>query len=78
MIEAIPESQNKKPRSNALLIGLFALGVFIGVETATILIGLNHALAEVGGLRADWEREKAMQNFRLERLEDAVFLENNK
>jgi hypothetical protein len=70
MIDAIPEAQETRPRSNALLVVIAVCAFMLGVEFAAI-VGLRDMIVkEVEGLRADWERDRVQQEFRLERLEE--------
>lgn len=57
MLDAIPEGQVKKPRSNALLIALTIIGFLMGMEFATIVISINFIHSEIDGLRSNMDRE---------------------
>ena len=56
MLNAIPEGQEKKPRSNALMIAIAIIGFLLGMEFATIVISINFINAEIEDLRADNDR----------------------
>ena len=56
MLDAIPEGQEKKPRSNALMIAIAIIGFLLGMEFATIVISINFINAEIEDLRADSDR----------------------
>lgn len=58
MLDAIPEAQEKKPRSNALVAAVAIIGFLAGTQLSTLLIGMSHLQAEIDGLRADFERFK--------------------
>lgn len=58
MLDAIPEAQEKKPRSNALIISVAVIGFLAGTQLSTLLIGMTHLQGEIDGLRADFERFK--------------------
>lgn len=69
MIEGVPETSKKLNISLGMLIALLVFAFIVGFEAAAIY-GLSTKITdEVGGLRADWERDRTMQNKRLERLE---------
>ena len=69
MIDGVPETGKTVKISIGALIGLVVFAFVVGFEAAAIY-GLSTKINdEVGGLRADWERDRNMQNARLDKLE---------
>ena len=56
MLDAIPGGQEKKPRSNALMIAIAIIGFLLGMEFATIVISINFIHAEIEVHRADCDK----------------------
>ena len=72
MLNAIPEGQEKKPRSNALMIAIAIIGFLLGMEFATIVISINFINAEIDDLRSDTSREVIQIERALEELNKDV------
>ena len=69
MIEGVPELSKKMNLSFGAVLTLVVFAFIIGFEAAAIY-GLSEKLNdEVGGLRSDWDRDRMMQNERIQRLE---------
>ena len=63
MLDAIPEAQDKKPRSNALVVSIAVIAFLAGTQLSTLLIGMSHLGAEIDGLRSDFEHFKNEQYY---------------
>lgn len=62
--------KHKVPVSIGLLIWIAIISFSLGALYTRVMDLDDKLNDEIGGLRADWERDRLMQNNRLEKLED--------
>jgi len=66
----VDDFKHKIPVSIGLLIWISIISFSMGTLYKSV-VDLNEKLVdEIGGLRADWERDRVQQNERLNKLED--------
>lgn len=74
----VPDEFSKKLPSITLgfIIWVAMIAFSLGVLYTKVIDTDEKVIDEVGGLRSDWERDKAEQDRRLEKLEEAIFIIN--
>lgn len=70
-----PEEFGKKlpPMTLGFMIWVAMIAFSLGVLYTKVIDTDSKVVDEVGGLRSDWERDKAEQDRRLEKLEDIIY-----